>query len=147
MGERTRYRPGTFCRAGLATSDPAAAVAFYTSLFDCSAGSTRPVTAAAPRSPTPAAARERTQDDRAGAGTAPHWLPYFTVGNADDAALHAGQANGRTLVPPTGTRTGRIAVIADPQGATFTVYEGQTDPCGAQRLDRVLHQQARKESQ
>jgi predicted enzyme related to lactoylglutathione lyase len=29
MGERTRYQPGTFCWAGLATSDPAAAKAFY----------------------------------------------------------------------------------------------------------------------
>src|SRR5215470_17530474 len=33
MGERTRYTPGTFCWAGLATSDPAAAVAFYTHVF------------------------------------------------------------------------------------------------------------------
>jgi len=29
MGERTRYDPGTFCWAGLATSDVAAAKAFY----------------------------------------------------------------------------------------------------------------------
>src|SRR5215510_5112392 len=34
MGERTRYQPGTFCWAGLATSDPAAAMALYASLFD-----------------------------------------------------------------------------------------------------------------
>jgi predicted enzyme related to lactoylglutathione lyase len=33
MGERTRYEPGTFCWVGLATSNPAAARAFYTSLF------------------------------------------------------------------------------------------------------------------
>ena len=33
MGERTRYEPGTFCWAGLATSDPAAATAFYAALF------------------------------------------------------------------------------------------------------------------
>src|SRR5918994_1938290 len=33
MGERTRYEPGTFCWVGLATSDPAGAQAFYTSLF------------------------------------------------------------------------------------------------------------------
>jgi catechol 2,3-dioxygenase-like lactoylglutathione lyase family enzyme len=43
MGERTRYDPGTFCWVGLATSDPARARAFYTSLFgwqaeDVSAG-------------------------------------------------------------------------------------------------------------
>src|SRR6266498_3604534 len=33
MGERTRYDPGTFCWVGLATSDVAAAKAFYRSLF------------------------------------------------------------------------------------------------------------------
>jgi uncharacterized protein len=33
MGERTHYEPGTFCWVGLATSDPAAAEGFYTSLF------------------------------------------------------------------------------------------------------------------
>ena len=33
MVERTRYTSGTFCWAGLATSDPAAAVAFYTHVF------------------------------------------------------------------------------------------------------------------
>ena len=33
MGERTRYDPGAFCWVGLATSDVAAAKAFYGSLF------------------------------------------------------------------------------------------------------------------
>ena len=33
MGERTDYEHGTFCWVGLATSDVAAATAFYTSLF------------------------------------------------------------------------------------------------------------------
>jgi len=58
----------------------------------------------------------------------PARLPFFRAGNAGDAARHAGQAGGRTLVPPTGTRTRRLAVIADPHGAAFAVYEGQTDP-------------------
>lgn len=43
MGERTSYEPGTICQVGLATPDPVAATAFYTSLFswqaeDMSAG-------------------------------------------------------------------------------------------------------------
>jgi predicted enzyme related to lactoylglutathione lyase len=33
VGERTHYEAGTFCWAGLAISDPAAAEPFYTSLF------------------------------------------------------------------------------------------------------------------
>ena len=33
MGERRRYEPGSFCWVGLATSDPASAKDFYTTLF------------------------------------------------------------------------------------------------------------------
>jgi predicted enzyme related to lactoylglutathione lyase len=32
------------------------------------------------------------------------------------------------LVPTTDISLGRIAVIADPQGAAFAVFEGKTDP-------------------
>ena len=117
---------GALCWNELATADSARATSFYGELlgwqYQASDGGRATITNADRRN---GSIRELTGQER---GTAPHWLPYFTVGNADDAARHAGQANGRTLVPPTGTRTARIAVIADPQGATFTVYEGQTDP-------------------
>ena len=60
--------------------------------------------------------------------TESHWLPYFTVGRADGAARQAAQAGGRTLVPPHDIASGRIALLADPQGAEFAVFEGKTDP-------------------
>ena len=41
---------------------------------------------------------------------------------------HAEQVGGRRLALTTETLTGRFAVIADPQGATFAVFEGKTDP-------------------
>jgi uncharacterized protein len=259
MGERTRYEPGTFCWVGLATSDPAAAKAFYTSLFgwpaeDLPAGAAGTFTilrqggkdvailygqmpearaAGAPphwtsyisvedanatatragelggaavfrepfdvldagrvvaiRDPTGAIVslwqpgsrigatlvndmgalcwnelvttdveraksffgellgweyetdesgytmirnagslnggiREQTDQER---GIEPNWLPYFTVESAEDAAHNAEQAGGRMLVPTTDISLGRIAVIADPQGAAFAVFEGKTDP-------------------
>ncbi|RCH69021.1 VOC family protein [Streptomyces sp. SDr-06] len=52
-----------------------------------------------------------------------HWLPYFAVRDADRAAADASAAGGRTLMPPTpvGDRR-RIAVLRDPQGATFGVH-------------------------
>jgi predicted enzyme related to lactoylglutathione lyase len=40
----------------------------------------------------------------------------------------AAQLGGRELVPTTRGHTGRFAVIADPQGAAFAVFEGETDP-------------------
>jgi uncharacterized protein len=69
--------------------------------------------------------REQTARER---GIPPNWLPYFTVENAENAARQAAQLGGRELVPTTGVRTGRFAVIADPQGAAFAVFEGEIDP-------------------
>jgi predicted enzyme related to lactoylglutathione lyase len=31
-------------------------------------------------------------------------------------------------MPTTKTHVGRFAVLADPQGAAFAVFEGETDP-------------------
>jgi predicted enzyme related to lactoylglutathione lyase len=69
--------------------------------------------------------REQTEHERR---TPPAWLPYFTVGSADDAARHATRLGGRMLLPITQSPRGRYTVIADPQSAVFAVYEGQTDP-------------------
>jgi uncharacterized protein len=69
--------------------------------------------------------REQSEQER---GIPPNWLPYFTVDSADEAARQAAQAGGRTLAPTTEVHIGRVAVIADPEGATFAVFEGETDP-------------------
>jgi uncharacterized protein len=69
--------------------------------------------------------RKQTAQER---GIPPNWLPYFTVENAENAARQAAQLGGRELVPTTGLRTGQLGVIADPQGAAFAVFEGETDP-------------------
>lgn len=69
--------------------------------------------------------RKQTEGER---GIPPNWLPYFTVESTDEAARRAAHAGGRALVPTTEIHIGRFAVIADPQGATFAVFEGETDP-------------------
>jgi len=51
-----------------------------------------------------------------------HWLPYFAVTSVDAAAKKAESLGAKTFVPPTDIPgTGRFAVFADPQGATFAV--------------------------
>lgn len=52
-----------------------------------------------------------------------HWLPYLRSSAIDDAAARA-QALGATLhLPPTDIGgVGRIAVLADPQGATIALF-------------------------
>jgi predicted enzyme related to lactoylglutathione lyase len=69
--------------------------------------------------------RAQTRQER---GTPPTWLPFFTAGNAEDAARQAEQAGGRRLTPVADIRTGRVAVIADPQGATFALSRARPTP-------------------
>jgi uncharacterized protein len=58
----------------------------------------------------------------------PNWLPYFTVESADEATRKSEQLGGRGVVATTAASRGRWAVIADPQGASFAVFQGETDP-------------------
>jgi predicted enzyme related to lactoylglutathione lyase len=61
-------------------------------------------------------------------GEPPNWLLYFTVPSADDAAAHVRDGGGEVLAGPADVTVGRIAVVRDPQGAMFAVYEGDVDP-------------------
>lgn len=61
-------------------------------------------------------------------GDAPsYWLPYFTVASCDEAAETAKRLGGALLAGPMEPGAGRIAVLSDPQGAAFAVFEGETD--------------------
>jgi uncharacterized protein len=61
-------------------------------------------------------------------GEAPGWLVYFTTASADETAAAIREAGGRALVGPVPSAVGRVAVVADPQGARFALFEGQVDP-------------------
>ena len=61
-------------------------------------------------------------------GVPPHWMPYFTVDEADAAVAVATDAGGTVLAGPMTIGTGsRIAALADPQGAVFAIFEGAVD--------------------
>jgi predicted enzyme related to lactoylglutathione lyase len=55
------------------------------------------------------------------AGVPSHWNSYFAVSDADAAAARAQAAGGMVLQPPFDSPFGRIAVLADPQGAGFSI--------------------------
>jgi uncharacterized protein len=57
-------------------------------------------------------------DDRAA-----HWGVTFAVDDAEAIAQQAVELGGRILVPPFDVPWVRLAVIADPQGATFTASQ------------------------
>jgi uncharacterized protein len=61
-------------------------------------------------------------------GEAPSfWLPYFSVSSSDEAAEKVRGSGGALFAGPMDLPTGRIAVLGDPQGAAFAVFEGLTD--------------------
>jgi len=54
----------------------------------------------------------------------PHWLDFVRVADADAAAARAVALGGKVLVAPYAEEEGvRLAVVADPQGATFGLMQ------------------------
>jgi predicted enzyme related to lactoylglutathione lyase len=133
-----RHAPGTFCWADLATSDRDGARAFYTRLFgwetfddEMMPGEPYVLFRNAGRD---VGAMYRLQPGVHPEGTPSHWLPYVAVASADRAAARAVELGGRELMPPTDAHDhGRMAVVQDPTGAGFAVWEAKKNP-GAQVL-------------
>ncbi len=59
--------------------------------------------------------------------TPPFWMIYFIVDSCDDAVARVKELGGEVLAGPMEPGAGRIAVVSDPQGAVFAVFEGETD--------------------
>ncbi len=62
-------------------------------------------------------------EDAKAMGAPPHWLPYIGVSDVDATTRQAVGLGARTFVAPQDIpNVGRVAVLADPQGATFAIY-------------------------
>jgi uncharacterized protein len=61
-------------------------------------------------------------------GTPNHWHVYFGVADADATVAKATELGGSVLVPPFDTPVGRMAVIADPQSAVFSIIQQAPQP-------------------
>lgn len=73
-------------------------------------------------------------------GPPPNWLVYFAVDDCDRFARQLTDQGGKVFVPPTDVpRTGRFAVLADPQGVMFGVL---TPMPGAESAGAAFDQQA-----
>ncbi len=59
-------------------------------------------------------------DDRM-AGIPPNWATYFAVEDCDAAIKKVTDAGGKVHMPPMDIPQGRLATVADPQGAVFVV--------------------------
>jgi uncharacterized protein len=58
-------------------------------------------------------------------GTPPHWLVYFATDDLDSALAKVADLGGTAIAGPIDIQIARIAVVQDPQGAVFALYDGQ----------------------
>lgn len=116
MSERSEYPSGVPCWVQTFQPDPDAARGFYKALLGWEFGADGGV------------AQLRGRDvagiDMLPAGGVPAWVTYIRVENADDAAQRAGDAGGAVLIGTLdASPAGRFAVLADPSGVPFCVWE------------------------
>ncbi|MBD3580380.1 MULTISPECIES: VOC family protein [Streptomyces] len=121
---------GTLTWNELATGDPGKAAAYYAEIL--------PITPTPSEMPGAEGYTEIKVNDRAVGGimsldqhpkgTPPHWLPYFRVADADATQAAAERAGGSVMAPAFDMPVGRMAVLADPQGAVFAVITPNEAP-------------------
>lgn len=58
----------------------------------------------------------------------PHWTTYFVVTDVDRAVDRVRDLGGRVLDPPHDGAHGRVAVVADPEGARFALLRDARPP-------------------
>ena len=141
MGARSEYAPGAFSWAELATSDAAAAKQFYGSLFGWEADD-RPISENAfytmlGRGGDHFCALYEMDDAMRGRGVPPNWLSYVTVEDADAAGAKAEASGGGIHAPAFDVMSfGRMAVLTDPAGAVFAVWQPR-EHIGATRVNDI----------
>jgi predicted enzyme related to lactoylglutathione lyase len=129
MSARDDYEPGVPCWIDTLQPDPEAAMAFYAALFGWELAGPGEMPGDPPGRYFVARLRGR---DIGGIGSQPAgdpsappaWNTYVSVTSADEAALAAVDAGGAVLVEPFDVLpAGRMAVVADPAGAPFCLWQ------------------------
>jgi len=119
-------QPGHFAWLELLTTDVAAAGAFYRNVVGWSLKneSTGALDYTKLRSSgVPIGGLMDLPEEGRRLGATPRWIGYVAVDDMDGTAAQASRLGGAILVPPTDANIGRIALAADPQGATFGLIE------------------------
>jgi hypothetical protein len=138
MSERDIYGPGVPCWVDTLQHDPRAAAEFYGGLFgwefagpgEMPDGGEYYVARVSGRDVAGIGSMPST-----GAPPTPAWTTHVAVQSADEASEHAIAAGGTVVAQPfDAAPAGRMAVLSDPTGALFCVWEAG-DRKGAQRVN------------
>lgn len=121
----TTAQPGRFVWYELMTTDPAAAIAFYSDVvgwttqkwetgdYTMWVGSQGPLGGVMPLA-----------EEAKKMGAPPHWMANLEVADVDAAVETLRTRGGQVYVPPMDMpKIGRFAVVADPQGATIALFK------------------------
>jgi len=128
MSEGKVFPPDTFCWVELGTSDAASARGFYSDLlgWDTNAvemGELGTYTLLQLDSNN-IAGLYNLNDDQKQQGVPPHWLSYVLVEDADASANKATELGGNVTMGPFDIgNVGRMAIVRDPTGALFALFE------------------------
>ena len=133
MPERDHYIPGVPCWVDTSQPDPEASLDFYRGLLGWEFEDVMP-----PDSEGKYYIGRLHGGDVAAVGSAPPgtppmamWNTYIAVSNADETAAKVREAGGNVLMEPFDVMdAGRMAVLADPEGAMFSVWQAK-DMIGA----------------
>jgi hypothetical protein len=138
MLERDGYIPGVPCWVDTSQPEPAAAATFYSGVFGWECEDVMP-----PDSPGKYLMARLHGGDVAAIASQPEggppmatWNTYIWVDSADETAAKVWAAGGRVLTEPFDVSdAGRMAVLADPEGASFCIWEA-----GRHRGARIVNE-------
>jgi uncharacterized protein len=130
MATITQHAPGTFCWPELGTIDQPGAKKFYSALLgwdmnDTEMGPGEYYTMIMLKERNVGALYTMRKEELS-QGIPPHWNSYVAVESADAAAAKAKTLGGTLLAEPFDVMdVGRMAIIQDPAGAVFCVWQAK----------------------
>src|SRR5262245_25482647 len=131
MANIDKYEAGAFCWAELATSDDEGAKKFYTNLFGWDAQG-NPMGEMGTYYMMRLGGREVCAMYKLGPqmkGVPPHWMTYISVENVDATVKKAESLGAKVMNPAMDVYDfGRMAVLSDPTGATFSLWQPKQHP-------------------
>jgi len=120
--------PGRFVWHEVMTTDPDGAIAFYRKVIGWSVmpWDADPNYKMFAWSNAPIAGVMLLPEEARQSGAPPHWLTYISVRDVDATLAQATNLGARTYLEPMDVPTvGRLAVLADPQDATFAIFRAE----------------------
>jgi uncharacterized protein len=119
----TEPTAGSFVWYDLLTTDPAEAVSFYVHVVGWESRPFGPEYTMFGVGEGPVGGATKLPERAKSAGGTPHWTSNVKVADVDATTSEVRKLGGRVLVEPSDSNVGRLAVVADPQGAAIHVFQ------------------------